>query len=247
MTRAIPTLILALGVAAWASVAGASGPHSKDDPHGAPLLFWGAGAEIDGGDVNWLEDASGTLINWDAYAWYGGDDVKLRLEAEGEALDGDAEQSELRALVSWNVADFWDLQAGVRHDFEPHSLTWAVIGVQGLAPYFFETKARLFVSEDADVAFRLKQTYEILFTQQLILEPHVELNAYAQDVRTLGVGAGLSDIEVGLQLRYEVTRKFAPYVDLAYQRDLGETALITRAAGADVENTTLRLGLRIRL
>ncbi len=244
MNRAIPALLLTFSVtgAAWAM-----GAHSKDDPHGEPLLFWGAGAAVDGGDTDWLENGSGTLINWDAFAWYGGDDVKLRLEAEGEALDGDAGQSELRALVSWNVADFWDLQAGVRHDFEPRSLTWAVLGVHGLAPYFFETEARLFVSESADVAFRFEQTYDLLLTQQLILQPHAKLNAYAQDVRELGVGAGLSDIELGLQLRYEVTRKFAPYVDLVYERDVGETALITRAAGGDVENTTLRLGLRIRL
>jgi len=247
MTRAVPALIVVLTAAVSAGAAWASGAHSKDDPHGEPRLFWGAGAEVDGSDVGWLDGDTGTLATWDAYAWYGGDDVKLRLEAEGDAFDGDVGSSELRGLVSWNVADFWDAQAGVRHDFAPDPLTWAVIGVQGLAPYFFETEARLFVSENADVAFRFEQTYELLFTQQLILEPHIELNAYAQDIPELGVGAGLADVEAGLRLRYEITRQFAPYVDLVYERDVGETALITRAAGEDVENTTLRLGLRIRL
>jgi copper resistance protein B len=247
MMRATPVLFVALTACVSAGAAWASGAHSKDDPHGEPMLFWGAGAEVDGSDVGWLDSGAGTLATWDAYAWYGGDEVKLRLEAEGEALSGDVASSELRGLVSWNVSDFWDVQAGLRYDFAPDVRAWAVIGVQGLAPYFFETEARLFVSENAEVAFRFEQTYELLLTQQLILEPHIELNAYAQDIAELGVGAGLADIEAGLQMRYEITRQFAPYIDLVYERDVGETALITRAAGEDVENTTLRLGLRIRL
>ena len=120
-------------------------------------------------------------------------------------------------------------------------------GFQGLAPHFFETEARLFVSEEADVAFRFEQTYDLPFTQRLILQPHIELNAYAQDIPELGVGAGIADVEAGLQLRFEFTRKFAPYADLVYERKLGETSQITRKSGEDVENTTIRLGLRIRL
>jgi copper resistance protein B len=172
---------------------------------------------------------------------------RFETSAEGEALDGDAESSEVRALASWNVSEFWDLQAGVRHDFEPETLTWAVFGVQGLAPHFFETDAHAFVSEDGDVAFRLKATYEVLLTQRLILEPHVELNAYAQDIPELDVGAGFADVEAGLQLRYEITRKIAPYVDLVYERKLGETSIIAQDAGEDPETLTLRVGLKIRL
>lgn len=231
---------------ALAGQALASGAHSSDE-HSDPLLFWSAGASVDGSDVRWLDVRTGALFTWDAYAWYGGDEAKFRLEAEGEALDGDVETSELRALLSWNVGSFWDLQAGLRHDFAPGPLTWAVIGVQGLAPYFFETEARLFVSENADVAFRLSQSIELLFTQQLILEPRVEVNLFAQDIAGLGVGAGLSDVEASLQLRYDVSREIAPYLEFVYQRDVGETAGITRDAGGDVENATLRIGLRVRL
>lgn len=246
MMRCVSRLSLALALASTGA-AWASGPHSKDDPMEQTPAFWGAGAEIDGAAFDWLETESGALINWDTFVWAGGDEVKIRLEAEGEALDGGVESSELGAFLSWNIADFWDFQAGVRHDFEPEGLTWAAVGFQGLAPYFFETEARLFVSEDADLAFRFEQTYDLLFTQRLILQPHVELNAYAQDIPELGVGAGVSDVEVGLQLRYEITRKFAPYVDLVYERKLGETSQITRAMGEDPEAVTLRLGLRVRL
>lgn len=246
MNRSIP---IAAGLLALATTTAAlaAGAHSKNDPMEEPVLFWGAGAEVDGADNNWFERDGGALINWDAYAWVGGDDVKVRLEAEGEALDGEVESSEIRALVSWNIAAFWDIQAGVRYDTEPRGLGWAALGVQGLAPYFFETDARLFLSEDGDAAVRLMQTFDLLLTQRLVLEPHVEVNAYAQDIAELGVGAGLADIEAGLQLRYEFDRKFAPYVDVVYDRKLGETSQIARAAGEDPEAVSIRFGLRIRL
>lgn len=219
---------------------------SEHAGHGS-MIFWGAGGEVDASDLDWLTSDEGTLITWDGYAWIGGDDVKLRLEAEGDSVDGDVEQAELRAFISWNVSEFWDVQAGLRHDFEPSDLTWMAVGVHGLAPYFFETDAHVFVSEDGDVMLRVEQSIDIAVTQDLFLEPHLEVNTFAQDVPELGVGAGLSDIEIGLQLRYEFSRKFAPYLDLVYERALGETAGIVRAAGEDVEETTLRLGLRFRL
>lgn len=246
MNRSIPIMACLLAFATT-TAAFAAGAHSKNDPMEEPVLFWGAGAEIDGADNAWFERNDGALINWDAYAWVGGDDVKFRLEAEGEALDGDVEASEIRALVSWNIATFWDLQAGIRYDTEPDGLGWAVLGVQGLAPYFFETDARLFVSENGDAALRLEQTFDLLLTQRLILQPHIEANAYAQDIPELGVGAGLAAIEAGLQLRYEFDRKFAPYVDIVYDRKLGETSQFARAAGEDPEAVSIRFGLRIRL
>ena len=117
-------------------------------------------------------------------------------------------------LYSRNIAKFWDLRVGIRQDFEPDETTYAVIGVEGLAPYWFETEAKLFVSDEGDVSLRFEQDYELFITQRLIAQPHVELSIYAQDVDEQHIGAGFSDIEAGLQLRYEITRKFAPYVDL---------------------------------
>lgn len=240
-------LIASLLVLATTSAAFATGTHSKNEAMGEPDIFWGAGAEVDGADNNWFDRRDGVLVNWNAYAWIGGDDLKVRLETEGEALDGDVESSEIRALISWNIASFWDLQTGLRVDTEPRGLGWVVLGVQGLAPYFFETDARVFLSEGGEAALRFEQTFDLLLTQRLILQPHIEVNVFAQDTPALGVGAGLSDIEAGMQLRYEVSRKFAPYVDVVYDRKLGETSQITRAAGGDPEAVTVRIGLKIRL
>lgn len=244
MIRSSSTLLAA---ALTTGVALGAGAHGNHDPMAHPTIFWGAGAEIDGTDTNWLDDDGGALITWDAYAWFGGDDVKLRLEAEGEAIESDVDDAELRGFVSWNIAEFWDFQAGLRYDIEPDGRIWAAAGFHGMATYFFETDAHLFLSEEGDVAIRLEQSIDFALSQNLFLEPSIELNAYAEDLPERGIGAGLSDIEAALQLRYEITRKFAPYVELTYERALGETALRARAAGDDAGETTLRLGLRIRL
>jgi copper resistance protein B len=195
-------------------------------------------------EADWSRSDGNNLITWDSSGWLGGDRDKAWFRSEGEVLDGKTEQAELWGLYSRNVAVFWDLQAGLRQDFEPDPVTYAVFGVKGLAPYFFETSAHAFVSDEGDVSARIEQTYDILITQRLIVEPHVELNLYAQDVPELDVGAGLSNIEVGLQFRYEIVRKFAPYLDINYARALGETAHLARAHGEDPEEFTTRLGLR---
>jgi len=247
MSRPRDLLVALFLSTATSGAALASGAHSMDDASGEPTQFWSAGADVDGSDAAWLDHGAGTLVTWDAFAWYGGDDVKLRLEAEGDALSGTVGSSELRAMLSWNASDFWDVQAGVQEDLAPDQVAWVFVGVQGLAPYFFETEARLFVSENADAAFRFRQSFDILFTQSLILEPHADVIAYAQDIKNKGVGAGLSHVEAGLQLRYEITRDVAPYIDVVHERALGETSIITRASGEDPSQSTLRIGLRIRL
>lgn len=132
------------------------------------------------------------------------------LRSEGEVEDGEAEDAELQLLYGWNVHPFWDVLAGVRQDFEPDGETYLAAGVTGLAPYFFETEATGFLSSEGDFSLRLEQSFDLPITQKLIAEPHGELNFFAQDVPDRDVGAGFSDLEVGLQLRYEVTRKFAP-------------------------------------
>ena len=184
------------------------------------------------------------LFSWDVDGWIGGDVERVWLRSEGEHADGEFEEAEVQAYYGWNVATFWDALVGLRQDFEPRSETYLAAGVVGLAPYFFETEASLFVSTEADVSLRLEQSLDLPITQSLIAEPHVEANLFAQDVEEIGVGAGISDVELGLQLRYEITRKFAPYVDAVWSRKLGETASLARAEGEDPEETTIRLGLR---
>jgi len=183
--------------------------------------------------------------SWDFDGWIGGDDNKLWLKSEGEVVDGKTEQAEFWAMYSRNVATFWDAQIGIRHDIQPESTSYLVLGVEGLAPYFFETEAHLFVSDEGDVSARLRQENDFLLTQRLILQPYVEANLYAQDVADQEVGAGLSSAEFGLQTRYEITRKFAPYVDFRYERKFGETSSIAKKNGEDNDDFIASIGLRL--
>lgn len=190
-------------------------------------------------------DVDGGLWTWDVDGWVGGDVERVWLRSQGEVKNGELDSAEAQAFYGWNVDPFWDVLLGFRQDFEPDGETWLAGGIVGLAPYFFETEVTAFLSTGGDAALRFEQSFDLLITQRLIAEPHVELNLYAQDMPSRGIGAGFSDIEAGFQLRYEITRKIAPYIELVWERDLGETAGITRAAGADVEETTIRLGLRV--
>lgn len=225
-------LILAVGIAS-ASYAQEPAP----DDHG-PDLFNMIKVEVD------YADRHGGLWNGNLEGWIGGDVERLWIRAEGEIVDGDFEKAEAQLFYGRNVRPFWDLLVGVRQDFEPRGETYLAAGIVGLAPYFFETEATAYLSTEGDLSARFEQSLDIPVTQKLIAQPHVEVNVFAQDVPARGVGAGFSDIEVGLQLRYEIIRKFAPYLDLVWERKLGETASIARANGDDVEDTTLRFGVR---
>jgi len=223
-------LVLALGL----SFAGAGAAHAMEQPR-----FHMVRGEI---DASQSDDTD--ILTWEGDAWMGGDANRVWFKTEGESEDGEVRSAEIQALWSRNIADFWDLQAGVRVDLEPDPTTYLAFGVQGLAPYRFETEATAFVSEDGDLSARLHQSFDLHLTQRLIAEPYFEINAYAQDVPERDIGAGPSDAELGLQLRYEITRKFAPYVDAVWESALGETAGIARTNGEDVRTASLRAGIR---
>jgi copper resistance protein B len=183
---------------------------------------------------------------WDAQGWYGGDIDKLWVKTEGEGEFGGAiEAAEVQALWSHAVAPFFDLQAGVRYDIRPRpDRGYLVLGVQGLAPYWFEVDAAAFLSDKGDVTARIEAEYDQRITQKLILQPRLEFDLAAQDVPELGIGSGLSTAELGLRLRYELKPQFAPYVGVEYERALGDTADFRRAGGEEVGGWSVLLGLR---
>lgn len=185
------------------------------------------------------------VASWDFNGWVGTDENKLWLKSEGERVDDKTEAAEFWAMYSRNIATFWDAQVGIRHDTQPESTSYLVAGFEGLAPYFFETEAHLFVSDDGNVSTRIRQENDFLITQRLILQPYIEANLYAQDVPEQDVGAGLANGEIGLQTRYEITRKFAPYLDLRYERKFGETSSIAKSAGENRDDFIASMGLRL--
>ena len=183
---------------------------------------------------------------WDAQAWIGGDLHKAWFKAEGEDVSSEGlEKSELQALYSRAIAPFWDLQAGIRHDFQPNpSRSFAVIGLQGLAPYRFEVDAAAFLSEDGDASARVEVEYDLRLTGRGILQPRVELDLAFSDVDELGIAAGPEKLEAGLRLRYAIRPDFAPYAGIEYARKLADNADLARSAGDDVDTFSVVAGLR---
>lgn len=183
---------------------------------------------------------------WDGEAWYGGDIDRLWIKSEGEGeFGGRLDSGEIQALYSRAIAPYFNLQAGIRQDFGPAPRrTYAVLAIEGLAPGMFETEGSVFLSNKGELLVRLEGYYEQRITQRLVLQPRVEFNLAAQDIPENDIGAGPVNLEVGLRLRYEISRQFAPYVGVSYYRKFGETARLSRIAGEDVHATSFVAGVR---
>lgn len=183
---------------------------------------------------------------WHAQGWYGGDVHRFWWKSEGEgAFDTELEHAELQLLYSRAVTPYFDLQAGVRQSYlEDEDRTDLVLGVQGLAPYWFEVDAAAFVSTEGDVTVRAEAEYDLRLTQRLIMQPSAEINLAAQDIPDLGLAAGFTDAEIGARLRYEINRGFAPYVGVAWTGAFGGTRDLQESLGEDTQSTRALIGLR---
>ena len=182
---------------------------------------------------------------WDSQAWYGGDINRLWLKSEGEGASGVIERVEVQALYSRALDPYFNLQGGVRYDFKPNpSRVYATVGIEGLAPSFFELEGALFLSNKGELMARAEGYYDQRITQRLILQPRAELNFAAQSSREIGVGSGLSDGEIGVRLRYDIRREFAPYIGVQYQRAFGKTRSYLRDSGENAGGLEFVVGLR---
>ena len=188
----------------------------------------------------------GSPLILEGEAWIGSDLNKFWMKANIDSLEGDVEEFELQALYSRAIAPYWDLQMGLRQDIRPDDgPSWAVLGLQGLAPYFFETEAAMFISESGDTAVSLSTEYELLLTQRWILSPEIEMDFHGQNDRAAGTGSGLSDIQAGVRLRYEIRREFAPYIGINWNRKFGNTADFATEADEEISSTQWVAGFRI--
>lgn len=196
--------------------------------------------------LEWQSSDEGDALVWDGDAWYGGDVNRLWLKSEGAySLETDElDDAEVQALWSHAISPYFDLQGGVRYDLEPKGRTHAVLGIQGLAPYWFEVDAAAFLSSEGDLTARIETEYEFRLTQRLILQPRVEAELSAQDIPELETGSGLTGLNAGLRLRYEMIREFAPYIGVEWQEHFGGTADYLDAAGEDTGRTVFVAGVR---
>lgn len=210
-----------------------------------------------GETLNWLlmadrleatEQDSADALQWELQGWLGYDAHKLWFKSEGnhDRSTNDTEDAELQLLYSMAIAPYWDVQAGLRHDDgAAGTRSYAAFGVLGLAPYWFETDAALFLSEAGKWSARLEVEYELRFTQRLILQPRLELNYALSDDAAAGVLQGFNDTSLGLRLRYEVLREVAPYIGVEWWQASGATATALRRAGDDASEARVVAGFRL--
>ena len=187
-------------------------------------------------------------LRWDGEAWIGTDMNKLWLKSEGfsdntAVSDGDHEALYDRPIPHMR---YFDAQAGVRADLDSGpKRAWAAVGIEGLAPYFFQFAPTFYIRDGGNVAGRLTGSYDLLLTQRWIVQPEAEFNFYNKDDPARQIGSGLSDLDTGLRLRYEISRKFGPYVGFAYNEKHGNTASYARKARETTSDPRFVFGLRL--
>ncbi len=183
---------------------------------------------------------------WDAQGWIGGDINRFWWKSEGEGAFGDGvEDAEFQALYSRAVRPFWDVQAGLRQTYRPEGdRTDLVVGIQGLAPYWFEVDAAAFLSNKGELTARAEVEYDQRITNRWILQPRAEINLSAEDIPELAIGSGLTSLQLGARLRYDIRKEFAPYVGVEWSRSFGRTADFLKADGRSAEDTRLVVGIR---
>ncbi len=190
-------------------------------------------------------DAGDDFTAYDAQVWFGRTYRKLVLKAEGDYAHDDIEASRTELLCSRAMTAWWDVQAGLRHDTdEGPDRSWLALGVQGLAPYWFEIDATAYLGEGGRTALKAEAEYEWLITQRLVLQPRAELDLHGRNDAETGTGRGLSGAIAGLRLRYEFSRQFAPYVGVEWEGKLGQTADYARAAGDPTHESRYVAGVR---
>ena len=181
----------------------------------------------------------------EASAWIGKDLNKFVIKADVEQVKGVTEELELQALYSRAIDPYWDFQVGLRQDQKPTPVrNWLALGFSGVAPYWFEVDSTLFIGESNRVALRLKAEYEVMITQKWVLSPEIEVNLYSKDDAETGAGTGLANTQLGLRLRYEVKREFAPYIGINWNKMYGNTANFAKNAGSNVESSQIVAGIR---
>jgi copper resistance protein B len=196
--------------------------------------------------LEWQGGDGVTGASWDSKGWIGRDVNRFWFRTEGEAGDGRLGAAQAHALYGRAIHRWWHLVAGVRQDVRPGpAQTWAAVGIQGLAPYWFEVEATAYLGASGRTHFRFETEYELLLTNRLVLQPLVEAEIYGKADPERGIGAGLSSVDAGLRLRYEFRRELAPYVGVTWHRKFFGTADRAETAGEETSGPRLALGVRV--
>ncbi len=185
-------------------------------------------------------------FRWEGEGWAGTDMNRIVFKTEGTVSKGIMGEGDQELLYARPISTYFNVQGGLRYDLDSApGRGWAAFGIEGLAPLFFHVSATGYVSDRGHLAGKLEGNYDLLLTQTLILQPQLEMNFYSKDDPKRMIGAGLADLDAGLRLRYEITRKFAPYIGVTYENRFGDSARFARLAGEHASDLRFSAGARI--
>lgn len=244
MVRAAATALLFAGAARGAGAQMPGMPEMKQMMRWEPTLF------VLFDQLEHAPGAAGRPVNAELLSWYGGALNRVWVRAQSE-LATTERQGEVEADVLYGrlVDPWWDAVVGIRVDEhwgnENFTRVLATVGLIGLAPYRFEFEPTLFLSHKGELSARLEASTQILITQRLVAEPEFEVNAALQAVPQYDVRSGLNDYEMGLRLRYEFRREFAPYVGWSRSRRIGGSTDLADPHGDPKGESRFVFGLRL--
>ncbi|RMJ06351.1 Copper resistance protein B precursor [Marinobacter litoralis] len=211
-----------------------------------PLEIWGI--QFEEFEYRYSDDDE-ELGVWNGDFFYGTDALKVRWLTKGEyAIEEQAYEGLENQLVGQiPISTFFDAKAGVRFDTpEGPDRTYAVLGVSGLAPQWFEVDANLYVSDEGDTSAEVDAEYELLLTNYWILAATVDATVAFSEDREIGIGKGLVSTETGLRLSYDlIDRSVSPYVGVVHERKYGDSADFAESAGGSTEDWFAVIGARI--
>ncbi|HEY0710331.1 MAG TPA: copper resistance protein B [Polyangia bacterium] len=246
-----PALALAATISALFDFLGVpTASHAGNEPHMHDMMTWKPELFLMSELLEYVPLAQERPLRYDLTGWFGGDTNRIWMKAEGsQSTEAEAGETEVQLLYGRLISPFWDVQAGLRLDLGYGGGTDArvllAVGLEGLAPGWFEVEPSLFVSHEGDVSASLTTSYDLYLTQRLVAQARFETAAAVQSVPEFGIGAGINGVDLGLRIRYEIAREFAPYVGVAWQRRLMESGDLARAAGEDLGQVSVVLGLQL--
>jgi len=244
MTRTL-ALWTMLAMAGLSTAARAQAPVTQPDEHDKPHML--DQSIYFHGIFNQLEGRFGqtSSFRWSGESWLGTDENKVWLRTEGRVEGGQVDDGIQELFYARSISTYFNALVGARYDLDSQpGRGWGAIGIEGLAPQFFRVGVTGYISGEGHLGAKLEGSYDFLFTQRLILQPQFEMNFYTKDDPMRGVGAGLSELDVGLRLRYEITRQFAPYIGVSYLGKFGNTANYVLESGGNPNEVRFVTGIR---
>lgn len=174
--------------------------------------------------LEWQHSNDNNQGAYDIEGWWGDDWNRAVLKAEGEISNQSLSDARTELLWRRPLSTFWNTELGVRQDSGyTKNRTWAALGINGIAPYWLNLDATLYVRDQSQTELILIGEYDWRITQRLVLQPRVEMSLYSKKDPSNDIGEGLSQIQSSVRLRYEINRQFAPYLGFENNHAYGKT------------------------